>query len=128
MKWALSLMLIGSVLAKNLPANHGETRLPIQKQQFELTYYDLRKTLIDEIPNGVIVEFEINESGQVENPVIRKSFEFSINNTIIDKVMMLKFKPALQNGRPVRVRYKLPILFGQSRICESCMLRLILAA
>ena len=111
MKWALSLMLIGSVLAKNLPANHGETRLPIQKQQFELTYYDLRKTLIDEIPNGVIVEFEINESGQVEYPVIRKSFEFSINNTIIDKVMMLKFKPALQNGRPVRVRYKLPILF-----------------
>ena len=111
MKWALSLMLIGSVLAKNLPANHGETRLPIQKQQFELTYYDLRKTLIDEIPNGVIVEVEINESGQVENPVIRKSFEFSINNTIIDKVMMLKFKPALQNGRPVRVRYKLPILF-----------------
>ena len=111
MKWALSLMLIGSVLAKNLPANHGETRLPIQKQQFELTYYDLRKTLIDEIPNGVIVEFEINESGQVENPVIRKSFEFSINNIIIDKVMMLKFKPALQNGRPVRVRYKLPILF-----------------
>ena len=61
MKWALSLMLIGSVLAKNLPANHGETRLPIQKQQFELTYYDLRKTLIDEIPNGVIVEFEIND-------------------------------------------------------------------
>ena len=111
MKWALSLMLIGSVLAKNLPANHGETRLPIQKQQFELTYYDLRKTLIDEIPNGVIVEFEINESGQVEYPIIRKSFEFSINNTIIDKVMMLKFKPALQNGRPVRVRYKLPILF-----------------
>ena len=111
MKWALSLMLIGSVLAKNLPANHGETRLPIQKQQFELTYYDLRKTLIDEIPNGVIVEFEINESGQVENPVIRKSFELSINDAIIDKVMMLKFKPALQNGRPVRVRYKLPILF-----------------
>ena len=111
MKWALSLMLIGSVLAKNLPANHGETRLPIQKQQFELTYYDLRKTLIDEIPNGVIVEFEINESGKVENPVIRKSFELSINDAIIDKVMMLKFKPALQNGRPVRVRYKLPILF-----------------
>ncbi len=111
MKWALSLMLIGSVLAKNLPANHGETRLPIQKQQFELTYYDLRKTLIDEIPNGVIVEFEINERGKVENPVIRKSFELSINDAIIDKVMMLKFKPALQNGRPVRVRYKLPILF-----------------
>ena len=111
MKWALSLMLIGSVLAKNLPANHGETRLPIQKQQFELTYYDLRETLLDKIPGGVIVEFEINESGKVENPVIRKSFELSINDAIIDKVMMLKFKPALQNGRPVRVRYKLPILF-----------------
>ena len=111
MKWALSLMLIGSVLAKNLPANHGKTRLPVQKQQFELTYYDLRETLLDKIPDGVIVEFEINERGKVENPVIRKSFELSINDAIIDKVMMLKFKPALQNGRPVRVRYKLPILF-----------------
>ena len=33
------------------------------------------------------------------------------NKTIIDKVMAIKFSPALQNGRPVRVKYKLPILF-----------------
>ena len=103
--------LILTTLNTCLHGNEGKNRYPIAKKQFELTYYDLRKTLLDEIPEGVIVEFEINERGKVENPVIRKSFELSISDAIIDKVMMLKFKPALQNGRPVRVRYKLPILF-----------------
>ena len=61
--------------------------------------------------SNIVVEFEISEEGKVENPVIRDTFDIRLSNTIIDKVLMLDFKPALQNGRPVRVRYKLPILF-----------------
>ena len=65
-----------------------------------------------EVPSGqIVVEFEINEEGKVENPVIRDAFDVRLSDTIINKVMMINFKPALQNGRPVRVRYKLPIVF-----------------
>tara|TARA_Y100001973_G_C4992144_1_gene229463 strand:- start:52 stop:357 length:306 start_codon:yes stop_codon:yes gene_type:complete len=90
----------------------GETRQPQQKKQFNLSYYDIRQEILQEKPSGeIIVEFEINEEGKVENPVIRDAFDVRLSDTIIDKVLMLDFEPALQNGRPIRVRYKLPILF-----------------
>ena len=106
------IMLTGSVLASNLPANHGKTRPPKQKTEFALSYYDLRENLMEEVPKeGVIVEFEISETGKVENPRITEEYSINLSETIIDKVLELKFKPALQNGRPVRIRYKLPIVF-----------------
>jgi len=112
MKQALFLMLIGSVLANDLPPFNGKTRPPKPKTEFHLSYYDLRQTLKEEIPKeGVIVEFEINEAGKVENPKINNTYNINLSDTIIDKVMLLEFKPALQNGRPVRIRYKLPIVF-----------------
>ena len=105
----LSLMLMGLLTAHN---SVGESRQPQQKKEFNLTYYDIRQDIMEKTPSGeIIVEFEINEQGKVENPVIRDTFDIRLSDTIIDKVLMLDFKPALQNGRPVRVRYKLPILF-----------------
>ena len=102
----IPLMLLGLSTAKNI-----ESRAPIQKKEFNLTYHDLRNS-ISEIPKeGIIVEFAINEKGKVENPVIKEDYDIILNKTIIDKVLMLDFKPALQNGRPVRIRYKLPIMF-----------------
>tara|TARA_B100000287_G_scaffold420758_1_gene460558 strand:+ start:657 stop:956 length:300 start_codon:yes stop_codon:yes gene_type:complete len=90
----------------------SETQEAQQKKQFNLTYYDIRESIMNEVPSGeILVEFEINEQGEVENPVIRDTFDIRLNEIVIDKVLMLDFKPALQNGRPVRVRYKLPILF-----------------
>ena len=106
------IMLTGSVLASDLPVNHGKTRPPKAKTQFALSYYDIRENLIEEVPKeGVIVEFEISETGKVENPRITEEYNINLSETIINKVMQLEFKPALQNGRPVRIRYKLPIIF-----------------
>ena len=89
MKWALSLMLIGSVLAKNLPANHGETRLPIQKQQFELTYYDLRKTLIDEIFDEKINDGQLSNAPLTLQEIqkVRESFQESIEGLYHQRVL-----------------------------------------
>ena len=86
--------------------------LPIAKKQFELTYYDIREEIIDKLPERMfIVDFDITEDGSVENARIVEDVSLDLSNTVISKVMALKFKPALQNGRPVRVRYKLPIVF-----------------
>ena len=57
------------------------------------------------------VEFEIDESGNVINPVIVDTFDVSLNDVVIDKIKRTKYTPALQNGRPVRVRYRMPIRF-----------------
>ena len=86
----------------------GKSRHPIAKQDFELTYYDIRKDIIEKLPDRMfIVDFDITEDGSVENARIVEDVNLDLSET----VMALKFKPALQNGRPVRVRYKLPIVF-----------------
>ncbi len=67
---------------------------------------------MDKLPERMfIVDFDITEDGSVENARIVDDVNIDLSETVITKVMALKFKPALQNGRPVRVRYKLPIVF-----------------
>ena len=86
--------------------------LPKPKKHFELTYHDIRRDIFEVLPERtLIVDFDITEDGRVENARIIEDVNLDLSNTVINKVMALKFKPALQNGRPVRVRYKLPIVF-----------------
>ena len=52
-----------------------------------------------------------DENGDVEDPNIVDTFNIQLNDVVIDKVKQSKYKPALQNGVPVKVRYHLPIVF-----------------
>jgi hypothetical protein len=106
--------LFTSVLTLTLSTTlYGEkpkgSYLPVAKKQFELTYDDIKAPILPE--HMFIVDFEITEEGKVENARIIEDVNLDISETVISKVMALKFKPALQNGKPVRVRYKLPIVF-----------------
>ena len=109
MKAVVFLMLLGVLAAQDLP--NGESRLPKLKTQFELLYHELPLNKQFEAKGSILVEFTVNEKGKVVNPFIIDSFDFDLNDTVIDKVISLKFKPALQNGIPIKVRYKLPIVF-----------------
>ena len=100
-----------TTLTTVLNGNEGSS-LPIAKKSFELTYHDIKSDVIDRLPDRMfIVDFDITEDGSVENARIVDDVNIDLSETVITKVMALKFKPALQNGRPVRVRYKLPIVF-----------------
>ncbi len=102
-----SILMLTTLLQAN-----GKSRHPIAKKTFELTYQDIRSEIMDHLPERMfIVDFDITEEGKVENARIVDDVNIDLSNTVISKVMALKFKPALQNGRPVRVRYKLPIVF-----------------
>ena len=108
----LTSILSVITLSTSLHGEEGKSRLPIAKKQFELTYYDIRQDIIEVLPERtLIVDFDITEEGKVENARIAEDVNLNLSQTVINKVMALKFKPALQNGRPVRVRYKLPIVF-----------------
>ena len=108
MKVLMSILLMGSIVAKDLPI--GESREPEVKRSFELSYLDL-PIPSDQLIGKIMVAFIVNENGRVVEPEIIDTFNFNLNEAVIDKVMAIKFTPALQNGRPVRVRYKLPIVF-----------------
>ena len=104
MRALLFLLIMGSLIANN-------NQLPKQKIPFRLYYEDFDSVSNQDWKGEVIVSFVIDEMGKVVIPEIIDTFDIKLNETIIDRVMAIEFKPALQNGRPVRVKYKLPILF-----------------
>ena len=107
------LMLMGSLVAQDLP--FGESQKPQVTKPFNISYEELPYSTIEkylsDMKGSVLVEFTINEYGQVTKPEITDTFNIKLNDAIIDKVMRIEFEPALQNGQPVKVRYKLPIMF-----------------
>jgi len=101
---------LNNELGNSLDKGSHQSNQPKAKVPFELSYYDIREKVIRE--GGMInVEFEIDEEGNVINPTILDSFNVNLNDVVIDKVRQSKYHPATQNGRPVRVKYKLPIIF-----------------
>ena len=105
------LLLMGVLASQN--SLLGESQLPQVKKPFNLSYndFDSKVRQQHELIGDVIVRFIIDENGKVIQPEIIDTFNLVLNDVIIDKVKQMKFSPPLQNGRPVRVRYKLPITF-----------------
>tara|TARA_B100000073_G_C23487135_1_gene474043 strand:+ start:294 stop:635 length:342 start_codon:yes stop_codon:yes gene_type:complete len=103
------LMLMGLVAAQNFSFEDERSHPPIPKKEFNLLSHELP------IVNGfnatgiIHVEFEVDENGHVNDAVILDTFNTAYNDVVLDKIKDTAYHPARQNGRPVRVRYKLPI-------------------
>ena len=103
------LLLMGLLMAQNL---HDSLSQPPQtKTPFQLYYEDIEDFQHLNLRGSVLVQFRVDKKGKVSKPEILNSFNDYLNDTIIDKVLAIEFEPALQNGRPIEVRYQLPILF-----------------
>lgn len=63
------------------------------------------------IQGRVYVQFIVNEEGEVENPVILRGIGGGCDEEALRVIKEAKFTPGLQRGRPVRVKYSLPIIF-----------------
>ncbi len=111
MKRLFCLMLMGVLASQD--SLSGESQKPVVKKPFQLNYYDIRQNIYEEtnMTGNVMVEFIIDKDGTVVEPEIVDTFNVSFNEVILDKVRQMKFTPPIQNGIPVRVRYKLPITF-----------------
>ena len=109
MRRLICLMLMGMLIAQDLPV--GKNQHPKIKKPFSINYYHLPIKDTTNIKGRVLVSFFVDEFGKVINPEIIDTFNTTLNHAIIDRVMAIKFEPAKQNGRPVSVRYQLPIVF-----------------
>tara|TARA_R100001377_G_scaffold19047_1_gene9935 strand:- start:593 stop:928 length:336 start_codon:yes stop_codon:yes gene_type:complete len=103
------VMVWGLLTAQNLLANETYNSSDNRSQLPQLiNQLDLSNLNTDEA--GMInVNFEVNSAGKVNNVHIMNTFNIRWNDIIIDAVNKLMFYPALQNGIPVKVKYKLPI-------------------
>lgn len=63
------------------------------------------------IEGRVIVQFIVNEQGEVEDPQIIRGIGGGADKEAMRVVKQAQFEPGMQKGQPVRVQYSLPITF-----------------
>lgn len=66
------------------------------------------------IEGRVVVQFIIDENGQVVDPQVVRGIGGGCDEAAIEAVKQVEFTPGRQRGRPVKVRYSLPITFRLS--------------
>ncbi len=66
------------------------------------------------IEGRVIVQFIIDQEGNVVDPVVVRGIGGGCDEAALEAAKHLKFTPGRQRGRPVKVRYSLPIIFRLS--------------
>jgi protein TonB len=63
------------------------------------------------IEGRVYVQFVVDEQGNVLNPTVIRGIGGGCDEEALRAVAKAKFKPGMQRGRPVKVRYSLPVVF-----------------
>lgn len=63
------------------------------------------------IEGKVIIQFIVNEQGQVEDPRVIRGIGGGADEEALRVVKQAEFEPGRQRGEPVRVQYSLPITF-----------------
>lgn len=63
------------------------------------------------IEGTVVVQFVIETNGVPTNPTIMKSGGSILDTAALEAIKKLKFIPGKQRGKPVRVRYAMPVRF-----------------
>lgn len=63
------------------------------------------------IEGRVYVQFVVDEHGNVVNPKVIRGIGGGCDQEALRAVSQAKFKPGMQRGRPVKVRYSLPVVF-----------------
>ncbi len=67
------------------------------------------------IEGRVVVQFIIDEEGNVIDPVVVRGIGGGCDEAAIEAVKQVKFTPGRQRGRAVKVRYSMPITFRLSQ-------------
>ena len=74
--------------------------------------YELR---VRGIEGTVWVEFLVDESGRVYNPVVLRATAPGFEEAVLRAVTKWRFEPGLKKGRPVRYRVSIPVVFSLDR-------------
>ena len=84
----------------------------ISSVQSKITYPELARRA--GIEGRVIVQFVVDEEGRVQDPKVVRGIGGGCDEEALKAVRTAKFRPGLQRGRPVKVRYSLPVTFSLS--------------
>ena len=69
---------------------------------------------VNSIEGKVVVTFDVNVDGSIGNVKVKESSHPILDSEVVSKVeSMPSWIPAKQNGRKVKVKYTLPIVFKE---------------
>ncbi len=68
------------------------------------------------IEGRVYVQFIVNKQGEVEDPKVVRGIGGGCDKEAIRVIKQAQFKPGMQRGRPVKVRYSMPIVFKLTQV------------
>lgn len=71
-----------------------------------------KMAIMAQIQGRVIVQFVIDSKGNVTNPTIVRGIGGGCDEEALRVIKEAKFKPGLQRGKPVSVKYSIPIVFN----------------
>ena len=64
------------------------------------------------VQGRVIIQFVVNQDGSIVDPVVMRSVDPYLDKEALRVIkMMPKWKPGKQRGKPVRVKYTVPVTF-----------------
>lgn len=63
------------------------------------------------VEGTVVLGFDVDEAGHVQAPTVLRGLGYGVDAEALRVLQTARFRPALQNGRPVRVTCTLPITF-----------------
>ncbi|RMH58783.1 MAG: energy transducer TonB [Bacteroidetes bacterium] len=63
------------------------------------------------VEGRVIVQFVVNQDGRVTDPIVLKGIGAGADEEAVRCVLQARFKPGKQRGKPVRVKFSIPITF-----------------
>lgn len=81
----------------------------LESIQSKIRYPEMAKRA--DISGRVIVQFVVNEKGEVVNPKIIRGIGGGCDEEALRVVKEAKFRPGNQRGRPVKVQYTVPVIF-----------------
>lgn len=82
----------------------------IQSLQSQIEYPEMARRA--GVQGQVMIQFVVNEDGSVSDPVVLRGIGGGCDEEAIRVVKLAKFQPGKQRGKPVKVRFALPIRFS----------------
>jgi protein TonB len=111
-RWLMTAAFVFLVGLASVPCARAVTEAAVPVRTAAPEYpYELKRAGISGV---VTVAFSVDEKGNVIDPAVQKSSNKGFEQAALNAISKWKFKPALQDGTPVKSKLAIPLQFSNA--------------
>jgi protein TonB len=111
-RWLMAAAFVFLVGLASVPCARAVTEAAVPVRTAAPEYpYELKRAGISGV---VTVAFSVDEKGNVIDPAVQKSSNKGFEQAALNAISKWKFKPALQDGTPVKSKLAIPLQFSNA--------------